>query len=1070
MITLSLLSLTFSLYANRPVELLIGAPRLSTAAIARAAKTLGSLAKRQDGLFALRLKSGTSSARAESQLRHRGVRVVLPASSEKVQLDSAYSIHEHIRYLEALREVRRTSTAGKGEAEAEDGADYLGSLEWFISQRSGKSGRIDRNMMLQGASHRDQMPDAVWPHSVDQKVGGVFSNVGPHNVTTPYTLYMSAGPVSGRKNGIAFAPSNPNIIYVATAGGGVWKSTNGGVTFLPLSDKWPFLNTSCVAVHPTNPNIVFVGTGDYYGNFSTNSFGLMKSVDGGTTWSNVGDSGMRAGCVTHIIIEPTNPNIMTCSCGKSGNNDSQIHRSTDGGNTWAPVNIMYNNTLVQGNFDSLDRGLNGYYYAAGTLPNTNGGIFRSTDKGATWTTLTSPASDTVEEKAIGLTCSKVNAAIVYLLLTGEQKIYKSTNYGATWTEITGNFPNGPADNPNYNWSQSFYDYHISCAKDGTTDLLFVGLITVAMSRGGGANWVDIGKTFSATPPNNIHADQHSFAMNPAKPNQVLFGCDGGLWRFTLTPGTAGGSWQAINNSFTDFLIDEMAVSPAGDTYLQCGCQDNFSSSARGAVTNWLGLPAGDGCWAGYLPSGQNFVSNQKGGIYLYPSLTSTTYTGIRSQDPKFQTGFFAPYIYAGSTPAIYGGANYLWKYTGTGTNWTNLGTRIAPYDAQQGEFLDVVTELEAAKSNKSIMYSGSMYGEVFLITGNGTAYRQIDDTHIDRVVGAIDTAWANPYDVLVGLMGDRNGNPRLWRCTNTLATTPVWNSVSGAGATALPDVPVNSIERDPYDVSTWYVATDVGCFMTTNAGATWTNMNSLGLPNVLSTAIYVNPSKTSLFVGTFGRGIWKAPLVSTATKFAISGHVGSAALPNVPGVAMALYKWKTSTSTVNTSPHVTIPDGDPNGVLIPITIASSGKISNVSATVSITHQIPNDLEIWLVAPNNNATKLWSSDLPVQPNLSKTFTTTFFNGQSTTGSWRLFVRDNMFDYIVGTVNTFNLSVQYDGYVAAGTATSDALGNYSFPGLEAGLYDLIPRQTSQTFTPSARTLNIGPSQAAVNYTRN
>ena len=1018
-------------------DLLLGDRSSEKASVIRAAKHFGNVeGVGKDGFVRLKLKAGVSTKEAEKGLKRRGVRFVLPGSSASVDMESVPSLHAHTAYLKALHELQKKREKREArEDEDEAGGEFYESLEWFIRLRSGKSGKIDKRM---------------------------YQDVGPKNVSTPYTIYMSQGPVSGRKNGLAYAPSDSNVIYIASAGGGVWKSVNGGTSYFPLTDNWPFLNTTSVAVHPTDPKVVLVGTGDYYGNFSTNSFGIMKSTDGGATWKNVGDSGMRGACISKIIIEPTNPNIVVCTCGKSGANDSQIHRSVDGGNTWSPVP-----TSPLGNWDSMDRSTGGIYYASGTLPGTSGGLYKSTDKGATWTAITNPADPATAQAAIDICCSKVNANIVYLLLPTEQKVYRSTNAGTAWVEITGNFPNGSAQDPNYNWSQGSYDHHINCAKDGTTDLLFVGLITVAMSRGGGASWVDVGRAFAPALPNNIHSDQHSFAMNPALPTQCLFGCDGGLYEFTLTPGKTTGVWQARNSTFSDFLVYEMAVSNAGVQYLQCGCQDNFSPSSRGNFGAWTGVAAGDGAWAGYQPSGENFATNQNGGIFLFKTLTAATSSYIRTTDKAFVSGFFAPYVYAENPPKIYGGGNTLWRYTGTGQTWTNFGVDITPYQPQPGELLNLVTELETAKSAPSVVYSGSTNGEVFLIKNNGTQYRQIDNLHIDRSVGAIDTSWTNPYDVMVGLMGDRNGNPRLWRCTNTQATTPIWTSVSGVGAAGLPDAPINSIKRDPYNANTWYVATDVGCFMTTNAGVLWTSMASLGLPNVLSETLVVSPDKKWLFVGTFGRGIYRAPLLATATVFSATGHLATVAGAKVVGNPVQLLKSKTVTVAVKTTPNTPIPDGDPNGVYIPIAITANGVVRNVSVSFSITHYAPNELVIWLVGPNGTYTEIWSSQLPVAPNLSLTIPITFFNGIASRGNWQLFVRDSM-PFLAGTVNTYNLQVQYDSYVQVGLMNSDVNGNYAFANLDAGEYRLVPQNKGKSFTPASKTFSLGPNLVA-NFTR-
>lgn len=1066
-LTLCMLAISATHNVARP-DLWLGDRSMKPAQIELKAKAYGKVKRGSMTPFSgLVLKPGVSKVKASAALKELGVDFVLPGDADRVDITSEPSVRRHVEYIKARheltqkggrREIEEREEREKSGIEEEEGGDFYESLAYYLQMRVGPSGKIDRNMYQDGAKHRDQMPPSEWGDIGIESVGGVFKSIGPKNTSTPYNQYMSAGPISGRKNGVAYAKSNPSIIYVASAGGGVWKSTNGGSSFSALSDKWPFLNTNCVIVHPTNPNIVLVGTGDYYGHFSTNSFGVMRSTDGGVNWTNVGDSGMRSDVVSRMAYDPTNANIIVATCGKSGSDNSVIHRSTDGGITWTALNTP------TGNWDDLDVSTGGVFYATGSLPGTSGGVYKSTDHGATWNPVANPAVN--EQRSLDIACSKVSASIVYLLVPDDQKVYKSTTSGASWNEVTGNFPNGTGQDPNYNWSQSSYDYHISCGKDGTSDLVFVGLITVAMSRNGNGTWVDIGRSFADTTPNNIHSDQHGFAMNPTNTNVVLFACDGGLFRLTVTPGGTTGTWAQLNSSFQDLQFYELAVSSSGDGWLQGGCQDNFSPSCRNDYASWKGIGAGDGCWAGYGPNGQNFVTNQFGGCFLYTSLTDTTGDYIKPQDQAFESGFFSPFVYAQNPGKIYAGAGTLWRYNNNNT-WTNFGHDITPYQPQPGEPVNTVNELETAKNDKSIVYSGSSNGEVFRISANGTAYKQIDNTSIDRPVGAIDTAWANANDVLVGLMGDRNGNPRLWRCTNTQATNPVWTNAGGSGITGLPDVPINGIERDPYDANRWYVATDVGAFMSTNAGSTWTNMTALGLPNVNAMEIVVNPAKTSLFIGTFGRGAWKAPLATQPTPFQVSGTVKLGNGTAVSGATIKLLKKKTASFSVNTSPNATIPDWDYNGIYFPINITQNITVTDVNVHVKVTHQIPNDLEIWLISPANVATLLFSSQLPLPPNLDQNFHTGYFNGTKSQGQWNLFVRD-IGPLVEGTLDKFDLSISYEGYLTLGSKLTSATGAYSFTGLEAGMYQIIPSMTGKTFSPTNKFFDLGPN-ATVNFTR-
>ena len=1005
----------------------------------------------------LSLRSGVSAQKAEKFLRKHGVQFVLPASSATVAKDSARSLRAHSSYLRARTALHPGKMADREEIgghDREQGGDFYESQEWFIRLRGGK---LDRQANIRAALHRDNMPAAQWRGFHPDVPSSTFSPLGPLKSSVPYTQYFSGGPISGRKNGIAYAPSNTNIIYVASAGGGVWKSINAGASFVPLSDNWPFLNTTSVAVHPTNPNVVLVGTGDMYGSFSPNSFGIMRSADGGKTWLNVGDQGMREGTISRLKIEPTNPNIVICTVGQNPNG-STIHRSVDGGLTWAPV------ATPLGNWTGLDRAIDGTYYATvvSVDASTAGAVYRSSNLGATWVAVTNPADPATPEQAMDIACSKVNASIVYLMLNSENVIYRSANKGVSWTDITGNFPIDATGTPNYNWSQSDYDYVLNCAKDGNTDLLFAGLITVALSRGGGANWVDVGKAYADNPPNNIHSDQHSFAMNPALNNQMLMGCDGGLYQFTLTPGKTTGVWKPLNNTFNDYLVYQFSISPTNANYIQCGCQDNASPASRNNFTSWTGLGGGDGSWTGFQANGQNFVTSQNGDINLYTGLNTFDGNDIKTTSSAFVTGFFAPYIYAEATPKIYGGAKTLWRYTGVGTTWTNLGVSITPTAPAAGDPPNVANTLERAKSDASVVYTGSTLGEVFLVRSNGTLYKRIDNQTLfqGRTIGALDTAWANPYDVIVGLMGASTGTSRIYRCTSTNLTRPVWTSVSGSGITALPDAPVNAIARDPNDANTWYVGTDVGCFMTTNAGASWASMSPLGIPNVLCTSMHVSPAKDFLYVGTFGRGIYKAPLAPATTKFSVTGNLSTDLANLVVGAPVNLYQVKTSTATVSSSPNAGVPDNNANGVSLPLAVTTAATVRNASLSIKVTHPSPQDLEIWLIAPTGVKTLLWSAQTVLPPNLNLALPTTFFNGLSTAGTWKVFVKDTAAGD-AGVVNSISLSLQYNSNVLLTSTTSDANGNYTFSGLPAGLYEIIPVNQGKAYTPSNVTFNLGPS---------
>ena len=202
------------------------------------------------------------------------------------------------------------------------------------------------------------------------------------------------------------------------------------------------------------------------------------------------------------------------------------------------------------------------------------------------------------QPALHIACSLTDPNTVYLLSIGDEKIYKTTNGGTNWTDITGNFPVSVSFDPNYNWAQKTYDKWIGVGTNGTVDVLYVGLITIAQSIGGGAVWTDIGQSYSQTPPNYIHNDQHSFARSTGNPAVVFFGGDGGLFRYSHAATPVLANFTSLNASIKETLLYAMGLHPTDLSHILAGAQDNSSPASRGDLANWSNLEGADGGWCG----------------------------------------------------------------------------------------------------------------------------------------------------------------------------------------------------------------------------------------------------------------------------------------------------------------------------------------------------------------------------------------------------------------------------------------------------------------------------------------
>ncbi|MFN7017475.1 MAG: WD40/YVTN/BNR-like repeat-containing protein [Fimbriimonadales bacterium] len=269
----------------------------------------------------------------------------------------------------------------------EEGPEYLEALWDYLYVRAYPNDFVDWGAYLRAAEHRDLMAGAFFPAS-----GAQWEFVGPRNTTPPYRTYFGTASVAGRVNAVAYDPVNSNVYYAGAPQGGVWKTTDGGATWQPLTDHWQFLQVACIAVHPTNPNVIYVGTGDFQGWMRPFSQGVMRSTDGGQTWQSLGATQFGNLCVSDIIIDPENPNIITVCTGWGPYQSiaGSLWRSTDGGDTWSRVSTIsaiWSDLAVSARNPTT--GVR-YYYAVGH--GNPGRLLRSSNRGQTWTTLTPPFS------------------------------------------------------------------------------------------------------------------------------------------------------------------------------------------------------------------------------------------------------------------------------------------------------------------------------------------------------------------------------------------------------------------------------------------------------------------------------------------------------------------------------------------------------------------------------------------------------------------------------------------------------------------------------------------------------
>lgn len=799
------------------------------------------LGQNRDGYFRVAPIGKTTIKQLGAILDASEIEHILPGNADQVDPKSLFSVERYLEYKEQGFEIR-TGREPNADEEESLGVDFYEALRWYLSVRADpQTGVVDRDAYIAGAKHRDAMPPATTemldPGVKRTGAPAAWAYFGPQGLDIPYQQYYGTPPLSGRKTAVAQAPSNSLIVYTASAGGGIWKSTDNAGTFQPLSDKWLYTHTNCVVVHPTDPNIVYAGTGDYKGFFNQLSFGVMKSTDGGATWVNQGAAQFGDSIVVKLKIAVSNPNIIVAlTAGPHGD----IWRSTDAGATWAQTDAP------DGDWQDIDASASDITWVA---VSASKGVYQSLDNGATWQVKTNPtgAGGSVWDIAV----SKLDFNDWYMICSNHT-VHKSVDRGVSWTNITTAF-NAGTSNPTYNWSQDTYDMYIHCSKNvaGTQDIVVAGLITVEISDDSGATWTDATRSYETN--SKWHNDQHCCATQKFNDytNYFIFGGDGGLVAANWNEAT--NTLEGViplNSTIKDVQFYTLTVHPTNSLYAMGGSQDNATPASRGVALGgaWKCLYAGDGAGAAFdkVNPGLHYTGSQGGNVYRYTTATDT------SPDALGPGGglFISPLVCAGaagSTPFL-GRGSSLAEYTGAG--WTNHTTGGGSIRA-----------LAVSKFTNQRIYTAATNGDIYRTNNSGASFNKVDGTTLPNVsVGGIAESPFTPEWLIAGLQ--RVGDPAvLWRCADATVATPAWSNVSGSGLTALPSLPVNDVERDVFSY-VYYAATDVGVFVSPDEGAHWYNMNAMGLPNVpvYDLWIYNSGGTSFLYAATFGRGIWRCLL------------------------------------------------------------------------------------------------------------------------------------------------------------------------------------------------------------------
>jgi len=693
------------------------------------------------------------------------------------------------------------------------------------------------------------------PGAIIQATGSTWVNIGPTKANYlqngSYTLNKTD---TGRVRSVVIDPTNNNTIYVAFSGGGVWKTTDGGATWAPLTETVGSLSTGALAMDPNNPSVLYLGLGDP---FDGTGVGLLKSTDGGATWFNPVYLGSSTQ-IPDLIVAPGDSNIVIAAT------NAGLFRSVDAGASFSAITLNTGKPAVPYAWSIAWAGGTSFVATLeadplSTATTTDGQIWRSGDNGATWTRATGVTATGLGRMTV--TSAPSSRSTLYALganFSGNlADIFKSTNGGVSFTALSAGgkrYKNGNTEARNVSAlfnTQGWYDQMIAVHPTNPNLVFFGGALHLAKTTDGGAgtyyivsNWL---AQFSLP---YVHADIHAAAFDST--GKLFVGTDGGL--FVSSDGGATFT-DSLNIGIASHLIYQVGASASNRSAVIAGFQDNGTRVRVGTTSTFNQELGGDGFGCDI---NRTNAANMLGSLYytrIYKSTDSglnwaSACTGI-SECNNSSTAPFITRIVAwdgdatGNTVYTYANAK-VYKSTNYGSSWSALGTSGLP---PSGDLF--IRNFGVAKSNANVLGIAANGGRVFLSNNGGASWTQAA-TLPNNGSFTSDVAFdpTNPNIVYLSSVAPSASLSHLWKSTNFGASWTVIETGLPAG------VPVNAIVPDPTLANTLYVATHLGVYESTDGGATWARYGA-GLPLVNVMDLQVLPDRSLMRIGTYGRGVWE---------------------------------------------------------------------------------------------------------------------------------------------------------------------------------------------------------------------
>jgi photosystem II stability/assembly factor-like uncharacterized protein len=688
--------------------------------------------------------------------------------------------------------------------------------------------------------------------------------------------WRSVGPANmgGRVSDVEGVPGNPNIVYVATGSGGIFKTTNGGMKWVPIFERQGTISVGDIALEPGNPDVVWVGTGEANTRNSV-SFGdgVYKSTDGGKTWKHLGLK--ETNTISKIVIHPKNPDIVyVAAVGRfwGSNEERGVFMTTDGGKTWQKTLYIddkhgasdleidpVNPNIVYAGMWRFER--KPWTFTSGS---EQGGVFRSLDGGRAWSKVTTGLPKLIGR--IGLAVAASNPNVVYAILESKDgTLYRSDNKGETFRQVY---------NPQNIVGRGFY--YTTVRVDPTNENTVYAVASPLFRS------IDGGRSFARISP-TTHIDFHALWIDPQNPKRMWQGQDGGV---AVT--YDGVFWEYVNNLAIGQFYQVFADNAVPFYNLSGGLQDNGTwvgpsrNREPSGILNddWRMISFGDGFFAIAHPDNPDlFLTESQGGNVVRTDMKTreqqfvVPFIGVggAAENDKFRFNWNAPLVLSPHDKnTVYLGGNAVFKSTDFGLTWTQISQDLTTNNRERlkdaggpvfmentsAEHYCTIISLAESPKQANLIWVGTDDGNLQVTTDGGKNWsnvvKNVPNLPADSMVSHVEPSRTNANLVYVSFERHKLGDYKPY----VFKTTDGGKSFTNISGNLPENAFVHVVTEDPKNPNLLYAGTELGLYASYDGGGNWMELNLKNLPKVAVHDVQAHPRDNDLILATHGRSLW----------------------------------------------------------------------------------------------------------------------------------------------------------------------------------------------------------------------